>query len=146
MLFYTKHTKMRKLLLLLFTAGFLQTNAQLNPVKDVQTNDGKWIRCFTTEKEAEAIQNDPSLIQKKAQLQDRLNKMAARQYTSSTEAKSMPPVYTIPVVVHIIYRTNAQNISDTRVFEQIQVLNEDFRRSEERRVGKECRSRWSPYH
>ena len=23
---------------------------------------------------------------------------------------------------------------------------EQFRRSEERRVGKECRSRWSPYH
>ena len=23
---------------------------------------------------------------------------------------------------------------------------EDVRRSEERRVGKECRSRWSPYH
>src|SRR4051812_49940948 len=23
---------------------------------------------------------------------------------------------------------------------------EDFTRSEERRVGKECRSRWSPYH
>src|SRR3712207_6005607 len=23
---------------------------------------------------------------------------------------------------------------------------EDYRRSEERRVGKECRSRWSPYH
>ena len=22
----------------------------------------------------------------------------------------------------------------------------DYRRSEERRVGKECRSRWSPYH
>ena len=25
-------------------------------------------------------------------------------------------------------------------------LNEKQRRSEERRVGKECRSRWSPYH
>ena len=24
--------------------------------------------------------------------------------------------------------------------------NENFMRSEERRVGKECRSRWSPYH
>ena len=24
--------------------------------------------------------------------------------------------------------------------------NGDFLRSEERRVGKECRSRWSPYH
>ena len=31
----------------------------------------------------------------------------------------------------------------------IQNLNEElfsFIRSEERRVGKECRSRWSPYH
>src|SRR6266496_4179159 len=26
------------------------------------------------------------------------------------------------------------------------VLRHDDRRSEERRVGKECRSRWSPYH
>ena len=25
-------------------------------------------------------------------------------------------------------------------------LNDPIRRSEERRVGKECRSRWSPYH
>ena len=24
--------------------------------------------------------------------------------------------------------------------------SDDFHRSEERRVGKECRSRWSPYH
>ena len=26
------------------------------------------------------------------------------------------------------------------------VPSDDLRRSEERRVGKECRSRWSPYH
>ena len=26
------------------------------------------------------------------------------------------------------------------------VFRRDLRRSEERRVGKECRSRWSPYH
>ena len=28
----------------------------------------------------------------------------------------------------------------------IQYLAEQNQRSEERRVGKECRSRWSPYH
>ena len=28
----------------------------------------------------------------------------------------------------------------------IMVRGDDARRSEERRVGKECRSRWSPYH
>ena len=27
-----------------------------------------------------------------------------------------------------------------------QVVRDDLGRSEERRVGKECRSRWSPYH
>ena len=35
------------------------------------------------------------------------------------------------------------------VYQQVQQevgLGEDFDRSEERRVGKECRSRWSPYH
>src|SRR2546430_17487146 len=26
------------------------------------------------------------------------------------------------------------------------LLNDPYHRSEERRVGKECRSRWSPYH
>ena len=30
--------------------------------------------------------------------------------------------------------------------EQIQQQNNKINRSEERRVGKECRSRWSPYH
>src|SRR5258708_22024651 len=30
--------------------------------------------------------------------------------------------------------------------EEIHTLDEVLTRSEERRVGKECRSRWSPYH
>ena len=30
--------------------------------------------------------------------------------------------------------------------EKSYLIDEDFIRSEERRVGKECRSRWSPYH
>ena len=36
----------------------------------------------------------------------------------------------------------------TRIMFERQVLGEDYwaNRSEERRVGKECRSRWSPYH
>ena len=39
-----------------------------------------------------------------------------------------------------------------KIKEQLEVLNESVGmyhidiRSEERRVGKECRSRWSPYH
>src|SRR5574341_117185 len=35
---------------------------------------------------------------------------------------------------------------DRDVATHLESLNEAVRRSEERRVGKECRSRWSPYH
>ncbi len=37
-------------------------------------------------------------------------------------------VITIPVVVHVVYHTNSQNISDEQVKSQIEVLNEDYRR------------------
>ena len=34
----------------------------------------------------------------------------------------------------------------SNMLEYVSKLNELDTRSEERRVGKECRSRWSPYH
>ena len=37
------------------------------------------------------------------------------------------------------------NAQTQRLLSRLQVLADDYR-SEERRVGKECRSRWSPYH
>ena len=37
-------------------------------------------------------------------------------------------------------------IKEAGVLAGIEVAKEIFNRSEERRVGKECRSRWSPYH
>jgi len=35
---------------------------------------------------------------------------------------------TIPVVVHIVYKNSAENLSDARIQSQIDVLNQDFRR------------------
>lgn len=34
----------------------------------------------------------------------------------------------IPCVVHVVYKANAQNISDAQIKSQIDVLNEDFRK------------------
>lgn len=42
---------------------------------------------------------------------------------------STQSVITLPVVVHVVYKTTAQNIPDNQVFSQIQVLNEDFGRT-----------------
>ena len=38
-------------------------------------------------------------------------------------------VITIPVVFHVIYNNNAQNIPDARILEQLNVLNQDFSRN-----------------
>src|ERR1051326_241853 len=77
---------------------------------------------------------------------------------ASTERNGTDPsvqtAYLIPCIVHVINSGEAvgsgSNISQAQVNSQIDVLNEDYTltnsRSEERRVGKECRSRWSPYH
>jgi hypothetical protein len=37
-------------------------------------------------------------------------------------------IITIPVVVHVVWKTNTENISDAQIFSQIDVLNKDFRR------------------
>ena len=57
----------------------------------------------------------------------------------------------------IVHATQATNLADIleRVLDKgvviagdirIKLLDIELLRSEERRVGKECRSRWSPYH
>ena len=38
-------------------------------------------------------------------------------------------IITIPVVVHVVWKTNIQNISDAQILSQIDVLNKDYRRT-----------------
>ena len=41
---------------------------------------------------------------------------------------------------------NTKGVKDATLSFMTLKLKVEFERSEERRVGKECRSRWSPYH
>src|SRR2546423_10708295 len=43
-------------------------------------------------------------------------------------------------------RHQAQVVQRVHEEARVEVMADDVLRSEERRVGKECRSRWSPYH
>ena len=60
------------------------------------------------------------------------NREAIEQFTQNyiaTEANSGErAVVTIPVVVHIVYNIASENISDAQVYNQLDVLNDDFRR------------------
>ena len=45
-----------------------------------------------------------------------------------------------------IFNTNGKNVEAIILYGSEARGTETEERSEERRVGKECRSRWSPYH
>jgi hypothetical protein len=48
--------------------------------------------------------------------------------TGTTAGSSTPSLVTIPVVVHVLYNTNSENISDAQIESQIAVLNKDYQK------------------
>jgi hypothetical protein len=52
-----------------------------------------------------------------------------QNFVRNTPSVSARSVVTIPVVVHVVYNTAAQNISDAQIMSQLAVLNQDFRRN-----------------
>jgi hypothetical protein len=52
----------------------------------------------------------------------------AESFRNSKQENNYDAVITIPVVVHVVYNTGQQNISDAQILSEIDVLNEDFRK------------------
>jgi hypothetical protein len=67
------------------------------------------------------LQDNPELANVRQQIEDFTQKYIEQQGNHNSRA-----VITIPVVVHVVYNTTAQNISDAQIQSQIDVLNADF--------------------
>ncbi|MGB1269388.1 MAG: M43 family zinc metalloprotease [Flavobacteriaceae bacterium] len=87
---------------------------------------------FAQERNCSSMENLEYRLQKNPELKQRMNDIEAftqqrvQQYqTNRVEGD----IITIPVVVHVLYRTTAENISTAQIQSQIDVLNEDFRRT-----------------
>ncbi len=52
-----------------------------------------------------------------------------QRYIANPQDRAVNGVVTIPVVFHVVYRTSTENISDAQIQTQLDVLNEDFRRT-----------------
>lgn len=78
----------------------------------------------------DALQSDPSLAKKLADVEAFINKPRSTTVLngSSLGDNGTLPVIKIPVVVHVLYNSAIQNISDAQIKSQIDVLNKDFRR------------------
>lgn len=82
-------------------------------------------RCGTMQHLELLKQQDPS-IEERMQQMNEVTQQWIKDNPNYDGSKEL--LITIPVVVHVIWKTSAQNIPDEQIFSQIDVLNEDFRR------------------
>src|SRR6185312_2561588 len=82
--------------------------------------------CGTDNYWQQQTTSDPALLQRYQQINNaaamRL-KISKKEYGNDVTSQ---PVITIPVVVHVLYNTTNQNISEAQVQSQLDVLNKDF--------------------
>lgn len=114
---------MKKIVLLIlpFLLKVSVTTAQQGAVKP----------CYTDEAIEEHFRANPEARaryeQTKRQFnQDYANFILKQNQQQGKSAASAAPVYTIPVVFHILHIGGAENISDAQILNQMQVLNEDY--------------------
>ena len=77
--------------------------------------------CGTMENLQHQLSDHPGIQQRMMDIQE--HTVQYEQQGNQTRA-----IVTIPVVVHVVYRTSTQNVSDAQVQSQITVLNNDFRK------------------
>ena len=77
--------------------------------------------CGTMPAYIRELELNPGLRKKRWDLESAIQ---ARRATNVIAARGL---ITIPIIVHVIYNTNEQNITDQQIDSQITVLNQDFR-------------------
>lgn len=100
--------------LLLLIAGFytlisLNANAQRT--------------CSTMDQLQMSLQSNPEILNNRERIERETS-----QWIEHNQGKSGRSIITIPVVVHVVYRTEGENISEAQIRSQIDVLNEDYSR------------------
>ena len=78
------------------------------------------LRCGTMERWQMEVKNNPELRENRSLIEEKI-----KQWRKSTTSNA----YTIPVVFHIIYENESENVSAAQIQSQLNVLNQDFNRT-----------------
>jgi hypothetical protein len=108
--------------ILLATACNKTSSPDENIMADEETTVFAQRKCAAQDVLEEQLKTDPSLRTKMNAIEEFTRKVAA----DPMAYRLVNGVIEIPVVVNVLYRTNAQNISQAQIQSQIDVLNEDF--------------------
>lgn len=112
---------MKKVFITAFTALVLFScqNDQTSESADLNATAAAHRGCATQEVLEEQLKADPTLA-------IRMNEIEAFTSNSLLTNRLVNGQIEIPVVVNVLYRTTAENISDAQIQSQIDVLNADF--------------------
>ncbi len=84
---------------------------------------GQHRNCGSMEYLEQQMQADPNRAQRLRDIEEH-----TQHFINNPSNRAVTGTVTIPVVVHVVYNTTAENISDAQIQTQIDVLNADFRR------------------
>jgi hypothetical protein len=83
--------------------------------------------CGTTEYTQQLLKADPSLKQVFKNIEKQIISFDGNLHSNIAKRDTISnEVIYIPVVVHVLYKGSAENISDAQIKSQIDVLNNDF--------------------
>ncbi len=83
--------------------------------------------CASQDVYLRQVAANPAFALKQQEIENFTRQYIKRGGSRTAEASQRgSTVYTIPVVVHVVWKTQAQNISDQQVLSQIDILNKDY--------------------
>ncbi|MFN8281629.1 MAG: zinc metalloprotease [Chitinophagales bacterium] len=113
---------MKKLLLVSTAVALLFASCQKNNLTTDTNAQPTQRNCASMDVLAEQLKADPTL---EARMQA-AEQVVQNNLKNNVNARLVNGVIEIPVVVNVLYRTTAENISQAQIQSQIDVLNEDF--------------------
>ena len=86
-------------------------------------------QTLTSQRNCGSMEHLQQQIEEHPEIYDNMKSIEnATQHFINNPEKAVNGIITIPVVVHVVYNTSSENITDAQIASQITVLNEDFRR------------------
>lgn len=121
------------LFLCLFISLFSYPNNTVSAQHDHNHGVPSVRNCHAMDVLQENLQRDPAIMQRMLNIEEH-----TQAFIREGGEQAVRAVVTIPVVVHVLYRTSSENISTAQIQSQIDVLNKDFRRT-----NSDATSKWS---
>lgn len=85
--------------------------------------------CYSVERLQNELNNNPSLADQLNRIEGFVQQKIRTAQTTNPAARLFGTTIKIPVVVHILYHLPGENISDEQVYDQIDILNKCYRRT-----------------